>query len=56
MELSGVLNYLHNPKRDDLSAETGSIFPNLNKTVTQKHVKTIIQRLNSIDKENIEYI
>ena len=56
MGLSEVLNYLHNPKRYDLSAETGSILPILNKTVTQKHVKAIIERRNSVDNDNLEYI
>ena len=54
--LSGVLNYLHNPKRYDLSAVTGSILPILNKIVTQKHAKAVIQWLNSVDNENHEYI
>ena len=48
--ISGVLNYLYNPKRDDLSAETGSILPIPNKTVIKKYVKAIIERLNSADR------
>ena len=56
MGLSEALNYFHIPKRYDLSPETGSILPILNKTVTQKHVKAIIQRLNSVVNKNLEYI
>ena len=47
---------MHNPKRDDLSAETGSILPIPNKTVIKKHVKAIIERLNSAENENLEDI
>ena len=56
MGLSRVLNYLHNPKLYDLSVEIGSILPILNKIVTQKHVKVITERLNSVYNENLEYI
>ena len=54
-ELSGVLNYLHNPKRDDLRAETGRTLPIPIKTV-KKHVKAIIERLKSVDNENLDDI
>ena len=33
IELSGVLNYSRNPKRNDQSAETGIILPIPNKTI-----------------------
>ena len=54
MELSGVLNYQHNPKGDDLRAETGRILYILIKTVTKKHVKAIIERRQIDDNENLE--
>ena len=53
-ELSAVLNFLHNPKWDDPSAETGSILPIPNKNVINKRVKANIERLNSADNENLE--
>ena len=37
MELSAVLKYLRNTKRDDPSAETGYILPIPNETVIKKH-------------------
>ena len=54
MEFSRVLNYLHNPKREDLTAETGSKLPIPNKTVNKKYAKAIIERLNSVDNEILE--
>ena len=56
MELSEVLNYFENPKRDNLRSETGSILTIPNKTVIKKHIKTIIERLKSVDNENLEDI
>ena len=58
MELSGVLNCLHNPKRDDVNSDIGSIYPIPNKTVIKKHAKAIIERLNSenLDNENLDDI
>ena len=54
MEFSGVLNCLHNPKREDLREEIGSKLPIPNKTVNQKYAKAIIERLNSVDNEILE--
>ena len=51
-----MLNYLHNPKRDELSAEIGSILPIPNKTVIENHVKAMNERLNSVENENLEDI
>ena len=50
MELSGVLNYLHNPKRDDQRAETDRTLHIPFETVIKKYVKAIIERLNSADR------
>ena len=54
VELSGVLNYLQNPKQDDFSAETGSKLHIPNKNIIKKHEKITIEKLNSVDNENIE--
>ena len=56
MELLGVLNYLHNPKQNDLNAKICSILPISNKTVIQKRVKAIIECLNSVGCVNLEDI
>ena len=56
MKLSGVVNYLYNPRWDNLSAEIGSLLPILNETVIKKHIKPIIERLSSVDNENLEDI
>ena len=45
---------MHNPKWDDLRAGTGSILHIPNKIVIEKHVNAIIERLNSVDNENLD--
>ena len=40
--LMGVFNYMHIPRQDDQSAETGSILPIAYKTAIKEHVKEII--------------
>ena len=56
MELSGVLNCMHNTKRDDLNAETGSIFSIPHIFFIKKYVKAMIKRLYTADNENLEDI
>ena len=45
---------MHNPKGEDLTAETGSKLPIPDKTVIKKYAKAIIERLNSVDNEILE--
>ena len=54
MEFYEVFNYLHIPKRDDLTAEISRKLPIPNKTVIKKYAKAIIERLNSVDNEILE--
>ena len=54
MEFSGVLNYLHNSKREELTEETGSKLTIPNKTVIKKYAKAIIERINSVDNKILQ--
>ena len=56
MEFYEVFNYLHIPKRDDLTAEISRKLPIPNKTVIKKYAKAIIERLNNVENEILEYV
>lgn len=57
VELSGVLNYLQNPRRSDEESELfKQVLPLPNQTTLRKQIKSLVERLNISNTKHDAYI